>query len=510
MHDLFECGCCLRRISLPAPGGKCSQSTRAHGSQDLTWLHRGRIAFAPHACGLSSRTDVGRTSPYPGRTAPAAESCRNIDINQGMNRSNISGSRTASNTGGVGAAGGGESLPARSSASRPSWSGYVLESFPLTSDGRQSAVSGSVLAPRSQLPDWGSAAQSAPGGSWQGFPGTSLAGPQGRAGSAAPTSGGGGSWWAQSQTGSMVSAAGWPPLQPPAPFTDEIASLLSNEPAPSLLSWRAPASQGGTDVGTQHSGVPSGGAAGAASSSHVSLAPPGSEAGGWAASQMGRASGAVAQSQAGSVLPAAGGPPPQWLVPSTDKAYNWFSNERPPSMLSFAASPSGAGGAQASTAMGGSATGSAASAGTPSTRRSVQDLASRVSQWEFNHVANAVKQNSSVRSALDSIGRQDIATSTMRRWLRNAGVGSQYDGPDAAYSAKQIEFAMQAQADHIRSTGSTLGSARAAYNALGGPTAGNWSTFRDYLRNDGLTAHGKAMLDQARAVSSSRGAGNPD
>jgi len=45
----------------------------------------------------------------------------------------------------------------------------------------------------------------------------------------------------------------------------------------------------------------------------------------------------------------------------------------------------------------------------------------------------------------------------------------------------------------------TRGSAKATFNELGGTSAGiNWSTFRDYLSKDGLTPHGRAMLEQGR------------
>jgi hypothetical protein len=136
-------------------------------------------------------------------------------------------------------------------------------------------------------------------------------------------------------------------------------------------------------------------------------------------------------------------------------------------------------------------------------------MAERISQREFNRAVETVEQGASVGVALQSIEREDIAESTMRRWLRNAGVETQSSGNPAAYSATQIEVALQARADHISRTGSTRGSSRAAYAALGS-SAGNWSTFRDYVNNEGLTAHGKSMLDRASAASSSRGAGNPD
>jgi hypothetical protein len=308
----------------------------------------------------------------------------------------------------------------------------------------------------------------------------------------------------QSQTGSEVSGAAWDVPQSPADYTDEILhGLLSNDPSPLPFDWMAPPSEGVTGVGSQHSSLSGGGAAaGAAPSAHMNPAPSGSEPGGWAASQMGGASGAVVQSQTGSVLPAAGWPPLQSSVPSTDGAYNWFSDERPPSMPSFAAPPSGAGGA-----LGGFASGGAASAGTPSTRRSVQDLgiANRINQPDFDHVANAVEQGSSVRAALNSIGLQnDIPESSMRRWLRNDGVefGGRFGRPQSPFSATQIALALQARNEHISRTGSHRGSSRAAYDALGGSIAGNLHTFRDYVSDEGFTAYGQAMLAQARAASS--------
>jgi hypothetical protein len=128
-------------------------------------------------------------------------------------------------------------------------------------------------------------------------------------------------------------------------------------------------------VGTQHFGVPGGGAAGAASSSHFSLAPPGSAPGGWAAS-LGGASGAVVQSQTGSALPS----------------------------------------------------GSAASAGTPSTRRSVQDLGIEhlISQEDFDSVVTAVKVQGSTMHALRSVGREDIPPASMWKWLRGSGALEQF------------------------------------------------------------------------------------
>lgn len=141
--------------------------------------------------------------------------------------------------------------------------------------------------------------------------------------------------------------------------------------------------------------------------------------------------------------------------------------------------------------------------------RSTLPRSSRISDAEFARVEASVRAGLSTDGALASIGRSDLPASTVRRWLRQSGVGLASGNP-SAFSAAQIESAMQAQAAHVSRTGSTRGSVRAAYESLGGSNAGKWSTFRDYIGDDGLTPHGQAMLERSRAASESARSGRAE
>ncbi len=467
------------------------------------------------------------------------ESWRNT--NQIMNRSNISGDRTASPIGGGAAGEGATLLPVRSTASRSQRQQPVPEG--LTAARRQSvAPGGTSFAPRSQVPDWRSASLGVPGGgAGQSFAGAGPGGPQGWAGSVAPAPSGRGGGWAESQIEWMASSTGYQSPQSPAASTDEVYSLLNDEPAPSAFSWAAPTLRAGMGASTPHSRVQASHTTEAGSAAHLSQAVPGSGFGAWAESQMGRSVVAVAQnpeapqSQTGLLVP----PPSAWQslqsqAHFSDGGQSVRGNERPASSTSFAA-PSlqggmlagtqhsdargvdGTGGSQASAATRASASGGAASEEIVFARPSVQELRieGRISQEQFDRVADAVERGASAQSALFSVGRLDIPASSMRRWLNNAGVAPEDSssgrrrGPQVpVFSETQIQTGLQAQADHIRSTGCSRGSARTAYEALGS-NAGNWSTFRDYINDSGLTAHGQAMLRRLRSGSSRGGASNP-
>ncbi len=164
-----------------------------------------------------------------------------------MNRSNISGNRSASAAGGVGTASGGGTVPVRSAASRPQWPLQAPEG--LTLDRRPSAASGPSFAPRSQLPDWRSTPLSFPEGPGQSIARSAPVGPQGWAGSVAPAPSGRG--WAEVQLRPMEPSAGLQPTQSPASSTDEIYRLLNDEHQPS--GGGVVSQMGGASWGLTHS-----------------------------------------------------------------------------------------------------------------------------------------------------------------------------------------------------------------------------------------------------------------
>ncbi|HET7864480.1 MAG TPA: hypothetical protein VFL86_08745, partial [Burkholderiaceae bacterium] len=70
-------------------------------------------------------------------------------------------------------------------------------------------------------------------------------------------------------------------------------------------------------------------------------------------------------------------------------------------------------------------------------------------------------------------------------------------GRPSKLSVAQIESAQEAQASYIRRTGRLRGSIEAAYRSLGPNTICN-SAFRTYFDMDGLSPHGKKMLELTR------------
>lgn len=128
--------------------------------------------------------------------------------------------------------------------------------------------------------------------------------------------------------------------------------------------------------------------------------------------------------------------------------------------------------------------------------------ASRLSEKEFKDLTDAVISGASVVQAIQSIGRTDLPATTVQRWLSRAGVSTTYRrGRRPSLSVAQIEAAQQALADHIRQTGSTDGSIDAIHRALGTHSV-TLGTLQTYFRGDGLTDHGKKMLELTRMAES--------
>ena len=109
-------------------------------------------------------------------------------------------------------------------------------------------------------------------------------------------------------------------------------------------------------------------------------------------------------------------------------------------------------------------------------------IADKISQADFDAIADALDSGMSARAAVRNADT-GIPHSTVRRWLLRAGVGlpTNYSWSSlsamSAMSAHQIRTAMTAHADYVRRQGKTMGSAKAAYMALGA-RRGQASVFR--------------------------------
>lgn len=156
----------------------------------------------------------------------------------------------------------------------------------------------------------------------------------------------------------------------------------------------------------------------------------------------------------------------------------------------------------------GAAPGDSASQVPQSEPNSVQRLGigSRISQQDFDRARDLIGLGLSTPAALASIGRSDIPLETMRRWIKASGLRYTTTGVKQSLTAQQINTARAAQEAYISHTGTTRKSARAAYNALNDPSI-NYSSFRNYFSNAGLTAHGTEQLEAAKKRSESGPAG---
>ncbi|HET7862911.1 MAG TPA: hypothetical protein VFL86_00765 [Burkholderiaceae bacterium] len=122
----------------------------------------------------------------------------------------------------------------------------------------------------------------------------------------------------------------------------------------------------------------------------------------------------------------------------------------------------------------------------------------QMTQAEFNAARSRVENGGmSANAALRSIGREDVPSSSMRRWLAMTGVTPRNSRGAGALSVAQIEAASRILDTHISKGGSRQGVVQAAYQELGDSSI-KWSTFRDYFQTSGLSPYGKAMLENAR------------